>query len=90
MRAETYPTLPTSSARVQLRATDGRVAEEFVEAATGTPRNPMSDDDLLEKFLDLVGGRFTPVRAKEIASQALRATELSDVRQLTALLTKAG
>ena len=49
----------------------------------------MSDDDLLEKFLDLVGERFTPVRAKEIASQALRAIELPDVRQFTALLTEA-
>ena len=89
VRAETDPSLPTSSARVQVTARDGRAAEEFVEAATGTPGNPMSDADLVDKFMDLVAERFTPIRARQIASQALAAADLEDVSELTALLDEA-
>ncbi len=88
VQAETDPALPTSSARVQVTGRDGRVWEEFVEAATGTPGNPMSDADLMDKFLDLVAGRYSPIRAKQIANQALAAAGLTDVRELMALLSE--
>lgn len=87
VRAETDAALPTSSARVQVTARDGRVWEEFVEAATGTPRNPMSDADLVDKFLDLVTDRLGPIRAKQIANQALAAADLKDVRELMGMLS---
>ena len=90
VRAEPDAGLPTSSARVQVTARDGRVWEEFVEAATGTPGNPMSDADLVDKFLDLVADRYTPLRAKQIANQALNAADLPDVSELVALLQATG
>jgi len=71
---------------VQITGRDGGQWEEFVEAATGTPGNPMSDADLVEKFLDLVADRFTAIQAKRIADQALAADELADVRKLMELL----
>ncbi len=89
VRAETDAALPTSAARVHLTARDGRVWEEFVGAATGTPGNPMSDADLIDKFLDLVADRFGPIRAKQIANQALAAADLTDVRDLVTLLSPA-
>jgi 2-methylcitrate dehydratase PrpD len=88
VRAETDEALPTSSARVHLTGRDGRVWEEIVQAATGTPGNPMSDGDLVDKFLDLVADRFTPIRAKQIANQALAAADITDVRELTVLLSE--
>jgi 2-methylcitrate dehydratase PrpD len=87
VRADTDAALPTSSARVQLTARDGRVWEEFVEAATGTPGNPMSDADLVDKFLDLVTDRLGPIRAKELANRALGAEDLGDTRDLIGLLS---
>src|SRR5205823_9198546 len=86
VEAQTDDTLPTSAARVQITGRDGGQWEEFVEAATGTPGNPMSDADLVEKFLDLVADRFTAIQAKRIADQALAADELADVRKLMELL----
>jgi hypothetical protein len=64
------------------------VWEEFVEAATGTPGNPMSDADLVDKYLDLVSDRLGAIRAKEIANQALAAADLADVGTLVGMLTE--
>jgi 2-methylcitrate dehydratase PrpD len=86
VKAEVDPSLPTSAAVVELVARDGRAWHEEVHDATGTPGNPMSDDDVVEKFLDLIEGRLRRDRAGELARRALNAVEVPDVRELTALL----
>ncbi len=78
--------LPISAARVQLVAVDGRSWEESIEAATGTPGNPMSDQEVVEKFLDLVTDRMDPARARAVAEQALGIENAADVRQFMALV----
>jgi 2-methylcitrate dehydratase PrpD len=90
LRQKVHPevdgTLPTSAAHVRVTSTDGQSWEEHVTAATGTPGNPMSDADLVDKFIDLVEGRLTVIRAREIAARAMAAADLTDIRELTALL----
>jgi hypothetical protein len=48
----------------------------------------MSDADVIEKFLDLVADRLTPLDARRIATTALEATNVTDVRELVAELTR--
>lgn len=86
VRAEPDASLSTGAARVRLSAKDGRTWERHVAAASGTPSNPMTDEDLLEKFLDLVAERLDSDRAHRLATGALRAADVADVRELTAHL----
>ncbi len=85
--ATTTDELPISAARVQLVATDGRTWQESVEAATGTPGNPMKDEEVVDKVLDLVADRMEPNRARAVAEQALAIEESGNVRQFMALVT---
>jgi 2-methylcitrate dehydratase PrpD len=84
--ATTYEQIPISAAHVTLVANDGRSWEETISAATGTPGNPMSDAEVVEKFLDLVGDRLDPSRAGVVADRTLSLEDEGDVRDLVALL----
>jgi 2-methylcitrate dehydratase PrpD len=82
--------LPTSAARVRLRSADGQVWEQSVEAASGTPRNPLSDEEIQEKFLDLVQERLGRSTAIQVAERALNARRLSRVDDLMIVTAAAG
>lgn len=88
VQVEVDESLPTSAARVQLQGKDGRRWQQDVSAATGTPHNPLSDEDLLEKFLDLAVDRLGSAGAREVAKHTLASSGLSKVRELTALLLR--
>lgn len=81
------PAVPMSAARVRLIARDGRTWEESVDAASGTPGNPMSDRELVEKFLDLVAGRLDTAHGQAIAERALAIDREPSVRDFVALIT---
>jgi 2-methylcitrate dehydratase PrpD len=84
---EVDSSLPISAARVQLRARDGREWEESVDAATGTPENPMTDDELIEKFLDLTSTRLPQERALAIAQAILDDASTPSAREVMAQVT---
>jgi len=90
VRAETDHGLATSAARVRLIAKDGTSWEERVEVATGTPDNPMSDAEVVDKFVDLVAERMTPLEARGLAARAMAVGEVADVRELIAQLGGSG
>lgn len=71
------------SALVKLRLRDGRVLLQVTDHNRGTPDNPMSDDELTEKFLDLASGVLSSTRAREVASLVWRFEQLADVREFT-------
>jgi len=48
------PALRENQAEVTVTLADGRELSEFVEAATGSPENPMPDEGLRGKVHDLV------------------------------------
>jgi len=47
--------IPTIAAEVELRTTDGRTHRLSTAAARGSPTNPMSDRDIVEKLRTIVG-----------------------------------
>lgn len=61
-------TLPKCAARVRVTTTRGRVLEHTVAANKGTKDNPMTDDELNDKAMDLIG----PVLGTPQAEQLLR------------------
>ena len=85
--ATTTDALPISAARVQLVAKDGRTWEEVVDAATGTPGNPMSDDEVSDKFFDLVADRMSAAQARRVAETAFGMEQSGQVRDLMTLVT---
>jgi 2-methylcitrate dehydratase PrpD len=70
---------------VRVEGPAGAVREMRVEAAKGTPRNPMTDADLEAKYLDLATGVLGPEPARRLLAQAWRVGQLADVTPLLAL-----
>ena len=77
------------SARVVLTLRDGRTLERHVAHNLGTPDNPMTDDELEDKFLGLAAPVLGTERAEQIAATCWRLLELSDVRKPIELTTPA-
>ena len=61
------------------RLRDGREVTVRVTAATGTPGNPISDDELREKFLDLVEPLLGRAAGEHLADLVDRLDTLDDV-----------
>lgn len=78
--------LPTGAATVRVVATNGGSWEEQVVAASGTPANPLTDDQLVEKLISLAGERLGVPRARMLADRALDAGRVANVAELMALL----
>ncbi len=77
-----------SQAIITLRTVDGMELKERVEAASGTPRNPLSDADLLDKFMDLTLPVLPRDRAEQLVEEVSHLDEVTDLSRLIAL-TKA-
>jgi len=74
--------------RVRIRTKDGREFSEFTDAPTGDPvGNPMSEEEIVEKFLKNVG--FSGMINKENGDRLLvllaKLEEMEDVNQITEL-----
>ncbi len=70
------------SARVVLSLRDGRTLERHVAHNLGTPDNPMTDQQLADKFLALASPVVGPACAERVAETCWRILELGDVRTL--------
>lgn len=87
VRATIDPTLHERQAVVTVRTVGGAELVERVEAATGTAGNPMSDDDLVGKFMDLAGLVLPREKVERLVEQVWRIEKLEDVGELVALAT---
>jgi 2-methylcitrate dehydratase PrpD len=76
--------LPKNAASVTLRLRDGRVVTHTTAANKGTSANPMSDDELSAKFLDLASGVLGAPRSRRILDDLWRIDELPDLAPLVA------
>lgn len=56
-----------------------------IEAAKGSPRQPMTDADLEAKYLDLASSVLGPDQARRLLAQAWRVSEQADIADLLAL-----
>ena len=78
------------SARVVLTLRDGRRLERHVAHNLGTPDNPMTDQQLEDKFLALASPVLGQDRAAQVASMCWGMLELDDVSALVLLTVPQG
>jgi 2-methylcitrate dehydratase PrpD len=76
-----YPT-----AEVRITLTDGRVLTRTTGVVRGDAANPVAPDEIVAKFLALVGEPLGEARAREIVEVIEGVDGLKDIRDLTALL----
>jgi 2-methylcitrate dehydratase len=72
--------------RVTVRFTDGRELTARVDHPRGHPRNPMSDEEVREKFMRLTEGLLTREQVSGIINTVESIDELNDLRRLTRLI----
>ena len=81
--------LPVRVAVVELTLADGTRLVERVDAVRGTPRNPMSRAEVIDKCRDLIA----PVLGAETSARLIEAVfaieSIADVRSLRPLLQRA-
>ncbi|HEX2286762.1 MAG TPA: MmgE/PrpD family protein [Mycobacterium sp.] len=85
VHVHTDPEQTKDSARVVLTLRDGRTLERHVAHNLGTPDNPMTDQQLEEKFLGLASPVLGRDGAKQVAAACWRLRELDDIRTLLEL-----
>jgi 2-methylcitrate dehydratase PrpD len=80
--------LPVRVAVVEIELTDGTRLSERVSAVRGTPRNPMSRAEVIEKARDLTA----PVTGREMSERLIETVyaieTVTDVRSLRPLLQR--
>ena len=82
---EVYPEAVPN--RVSVRTSDGRTLTEEVIYPSGHSRNPMTDQQLSEKFFRLVTPVLGRERAEELHRTAWRVGELKDLHQITSFFS---
>jgi len=87
VRAVVTPGIREGQAIVTIRTTDGRELTERVEAASGTPANPLSDADLVQKFMDLVLPVLPRDKAERMMDRAWKLEQVEDLSRLIELAT---
>lgn len=85
VRAVARPEIPKSQAIVTIRTSDGRQLVEKVEAATGMPGNPVPDDELVGKFLDMAVPVVGRSKAERLVDEIWHLERVEDVSGLVAL-----
>jgi len=72
-------------ARVAVRMRDGSVHEESTPSPRGAPQNPLSYDELVEKFTSLASQVLTNARARELAETIRSLERVKDVSSLVSM-----
>jgi 2-methylcitrate dehydratase PrpD len=84
------PALGIPEARMRVRLRDGRVLDEAVRAARGTPGHPVSRQDVEEKFRRLAGVVLPAPQVGRLLETLRHLPALPDVGTLAALTCKGG
>ena len=79
------PTLEEDSAHVMVKKIDGSSIEMFVNHASGSPKNPMTDKALDEKFLALATKILPDGQARQLLAVARDAENITDVKAIMSL-----
>lgn len=79
------PEQDKDSASVGLTLVDGRVLHRHTAHNLGTPGNPMTDDEIERKFLDLASGALDAAAARQLADLCWGVEKVADVTTLMAL-----
>jgi 2-methylcitrate dehydratase PrpD len=77
-----------NKASVRMELTDGRVEEAQATFARGSPRNPLSEQELRDKFLALAGPAVGKSAARELNRRLERLDEVESVAEIAAFLRR--
>jgi 2-methylcitrate dehydratase PrpD len=80
--------LPVRVAIVEVTLADGTKLSDRVEAVRGTPRNPMSRAEIVDKARDLIAPVLGAARAPALIDALLALDTLGDIRSLRPLLSR--
>jgi len=80
--------LPVRVAVVELTLTDGTRLTERVEAVRGTPRNPMSRAEVIDKCRDLIAPVLGPETSTRLIETVFAIETMTDIRRLRPLLQR--
>jgi len=73
-------------ASVRITTTAGKVYEEQVDHAKGSPENPMSDDEIVAKFRANASAVLTPEKQARVVEATWRLEDFADVGEYMQLL----
>nr|HID13455.1 MmgE/PrpD family protein [Anaerolineae bacterium] len=71
---------------VRITTTDGKVYEEQVDHAKGSPENPMSDDEIIAKFRANAAGVLTPEQQDQVIEATWGLEDFADIGEYMQLL----
>lgn len=83
------PSMGRRAAAITLTLTDGRSYTEHIENATGTPENPMSDEQVEAKFRGLAAEVLRPDQVERATDLLWNLEKVADARELIRLLVPA-
>ena len=86
--AELVQFLPVRVAVVEIELADGTRLSERISAVRGTPRNPMSRTEVMEKARDLTAPILGREKSKELIDTIYAVETVTDVRSLRPLLQR--
>jgi len=72
--------------RVTIRLRDGRTVEQYVPGPKGSPENPMTLDEVADKFHLLVDPVLGQAQAERLATLVAELDTLENIQSLTAML----
>jgi 2-methylcitrate dehydratase PrpD len=82
------PLLPVRVAIVEIELTDGSRLSERVSAVRGTPRNPMSRAEVIDKARDLITGILGRETSERLIDTVYGIEKVADIRTLRPLLQR--
>jgi 2-methylcitrate dehydratase PrpD len=80
--------LPVRVTIVQIELTDGTMVSERVTAVRGTPRNPMSRAEVIDKARDLIAPVLGRETSERLSKTIYEIEKVPDIRQLRPLLQR--
>lgn len=84
MMDQTYPM--DWPVRVEITLKDGSVFSERLDKVTGCPNRPMTDDELVRKFIDNTKGRIGEENSKKVQRMLMGIENVSTVNEVLELL----
>jgi len=81
---EYYPAIVT------IKTVDGRDLTEKIDYPKGDPENPVSDEELKDKFYYLSGKTYELNKIKKVYSQMIKLDSVIDIREITSIFLQRG
>jgi 2-methylcitrate dehydratase PrpD len=80
--------MPLRVAIVEMKLTDGTHLTQRVDNVRGTPKNPMTSDEIVAKAHDLIAPIVGPAQSANLIERVLNMERVKDIRELKPLLQR--